>query len=101
MSPIPRDDNEPIEKKVWRLELLQDEQEKKNMAMHADIACIKETAEEAKELAMQTSASIETMPLKVIEAIRKEKSGKRLEFRDWMGLVIALVVLLEAFSKYL
>lgn len=105
MAPIPRDDNEPIEKKVWRLELLQDEQERKNAAMYVDMACIKETAEEAKELAMQTNASIESMPLKVIDAIKKENSGKRMEAKEWtlviFGLIGAIDILQSIIARWI
>lgn len=103
MAPIPRADNEPIEKKVWRLELLQEEQEKNNAAMRVDITCIKETAEEAKELAIHTSASVESMPLKVIEAIKKENKGKRIEAKEWIlvlfGLLGAIDILQSIISR--
>lgn len=57
-------------------------------------------AQEAKDMAVQTNNSVEQMPSRIVEQIRKENRGFRMEFRDWVILLATLVMVVAAFWKH-
>lgn len=86
-----------LEERMLQAELLQEEHERDMQRLGAELSCVKEIACEAKEMALATNGLIENMPERVIKALAEKGRGKRLEFREWLNLLAALVMVAAAF----
>lgn len=80
----PQKEGESLELYLYRLETTQERHEDEIARTNKAVEAAMSVAVQAKEMAVQTSSMIETMPQRVIDAIEK----KRDRARDWM---IALV----------
>ena len=89
---MPPKEAETLEERVFQLEFIQQRQEENYASLHAEMCEAQDTAVEAKELALQTQASINGIPGKVIETLESRRREKRFEFRDWMQLLVAVVM---------
>lgn len=58
-----------------------------------------ETAQEARDLATQTSSAVEQMPAKIIEAMEKKRKENRMEGKDWVLFGFSALTLLAMFGE--
>ena len=88
----PAEETKEVRERLFQLEFFQKQQEKNFGELQSEMCETREIAEEARAMALQTQAAVEGVPLKVMEALRQEKRTNRFEFRDWMQLIVAIVV---------
>lgn len=88
-----------LEERMYAAELEQENHEKEFNRFRDAIMKVEETAESAKQLAVQANTAIAGLPSKVMEEIKKSNGSRRLEFRDWLGLFVAVVACAAAFMR--
>ena len=85
-----------IPERLTALEKGQEAHEKANDLAIEDlkekIGSVEVVAMEAREMVTQTNTLVAQMPQKIIEAIDARNKGKRMEARDWVNVLSALVV---------
>lgn len=91
-----REAEESVEKRLFKLEYLQGEQERHFNELRSEMCETRDIAEEARAMSLQTQAAVEGVPGKVMDALRKEKRENRFEFRDWMQMLVAIVMVIAA-----
>jgi hypothetical protein len=97
MAPI--EETKEVRERLFHLEFFQRQQEKDFGVLKSEMCETREIAEEARVLSLQTQAAVEGVPSKVMEALKEEKRANRFEFRDWMQLLIALILVIEVVQK--
>ena len=97
----PTEETKEVRERLFQLEFFQRQQEKDFGVLKSEMCETREVAEEARVLSLQTQAAVEGVPAKVMEALKQEKRANRFEFRDWMQLLIALILVVEVVQKIL
>lgn len=92
----PTEETKEVRERLFQLEFFQRQQEKDFGALKSEMCETREIAEEARAMSIQTQAAVEGVPGKVMDALRKEKRDNRFEFRDWMQMLVAIVMVIAA-----
>jgi len=93
------EETKEVEKRLFKLEFLQNQQEKSFSELRSEMCETRDIAKEAMAMSLKTQAAVEGVPGKVMEALRKEKRDNRFEFRDWMSLLVGLIVVVEVIQR--
>lgn len=96
---MPPKELETIYERIRASEVTQQTHEKEFDRMRIALSKVEEVAAEAKQLALQANLAIESLPGTVIKEIRESNRSKRLELRDWLGILVAIVACAAAIYR--
>lgn len=90
----PQRENETPEMYWYRLEMTQERQEDDMKRLTTRVDTVESVSIEAKEMSLQTQRLVESMPSKVMEAIEKRDKEKKMNAREIISLVVAILAVL-------
>ena len=91
---MPPKEPETLEERMYRVELLHEQQEKDFVSMSIEFENVRALASDAKSLAIQTNGMVIDMPNKVIEAIEEKNRTKKLDMKEWILASVGFLTLL-------